>query len=90
MVHEQPGGQDTQVLAGEAGRGEKRTAQGTGQGLNPGIAPGRRGAAIAQQLVPRHAELAGWRNSVPASVKRVGPVVSSWSAQRHRSCPRRG
>ena len=37
---------------------------------------GRRGPAIAPQLVSRHAELAGWRNSVPAGVKRVGPVVS--------------
>jgi hypothetical protein len=42
MVHEQPGGRDTQVLAGEAGRGEKRMAQGADQGLDPGIAEAQR------------------------------------------------
>ena len=31
MVHEQPGGQDEQVLAGEAGRGVQRLAQGAGR-----------------------------------------------------------
>ena len=56
MVHEQPGGQDTQVLAGEASRGENRMAQGAGQALTPGIAEAQRG--VLRLNPSRRAQLA--------------------------------
>ena len=118
MVHEQPGGQDTQVLAGEADRSEQRMAQGAGQCLDPGIAEAQRqgppsrtqseGPTRQTPSADDRARRAGegppsrssWSPATrnwptggtrfPPASKRVGPVVSSWSAQRRRSCPRRG